>query len=94
MDEMIERVARAIMGDLGDRSGVLDGIDDETLEEMGASIARAAIKEMRKPTEAMVAAAVKAVEDDLGIRWGIGEPECKTIWQAMIDAALTPPEKD
>ena len=55
-ESMVERVARAIMSDLADRSGVLDGIDDDVLAEMRVSLARAAIEAMKTPTADMVRA--------------------------------------
>jgi len=81
MSDMIERVAEAIMSDLRERSGVIDGIDEDIVEEMGDTLARAAIEAMRAPTEAMEEAA-------LDVRPLMLPDSPREVWGAMIDAAL------
>lgn len=73
MNEMVERVAQVIQ----DKRGFIwDGNID--VQEEGEKLARAAMKAMRKPTQAMI---------DLG--WAIATGDNpKTVWETMIDAAL------
>jgi hypothetical protein len=74
MSEMVDRVARALELDSYAHSGPM------THEEMFRRQARAAIEEMRKPTDAMVEAGnPQCGEDSLGAWYP---------WTAMIDAAL------
>jgi len=92
MNEMIERIARAIWNQR--RASVAElGID---LEEWGDGgiprankvfeEARAAIEAMREPTEAML----KASDSIMGGGWQNSHSDAET-WDAMIDAALTIP---
>jgi hypothetical protein len=77
MNEMIERVARAIAADNENWP-----YDRRPWSEQRYLLerARAAIEAMREPTEAMKAAAKP-------FRKGVGE-EPGGLWHAMIDAAL------
>lgn len=80
MSEMIERVARA-MRDADYRHGVL--------WEEYKPLARAAIKAMREPTEAMVEAGINALCDCEAPVPISGRREVVTaIYRAKIDAAL------
>lgn len=92
MTEMIERVARAIQR-VREQNGApaYDGLDDlfdrgtaQLLRDELADEARAAIKAMREPTEAMMHAVDCGGEKRdwaSGKAWSLG-------WCAMIDAAL------
>ena len=78
MTDMIERVARAIVG-------VTDQEwedENEAWREFYRAIARAAIAAMREPSETMVDAAWASWEDPEGSKGFVG------AWQAMIDIAL------
>lgn len=77
MSEMIERVAKAIWGDLGG----WDDLNGDTKETVRKE-ARAAIAAMREPTEAMLDTTVNphCVETMEDIR---------DVWTDMIDAALS-----
>jgi hypothetical protein len=83
----VEEVAKAILDDLKDRSGVLDGIDDDVIAEIGRDTARAAIEAMREPTEAMAEAGCKDQP------WGYGINDAMQTWRSMIDAALSEQEQ-
>jgi len=74
IDEMVERVARAILKE--ERNLDLELSSDITKQSY-CRYARAAIEAMREPTEAMLAAGDKKQDFYSGF-----------IWQAMIDAAL------
>lgn len=80
MNEMIERVARAICkadGQDPDHEGELT--DEGTFQwQSYVTDARAAIEAMREPTKAMIAACYP--DEDAGL-----------IWRDMIDAALKEP---
>lgn len=73
---MIEKVARAI----ADQTGMGHRWTEHRHE------ARAAIKAMREPTEAMVFASAKLSQP-------VHRSDAYLIWQAMIDAALNEGEK-
>jgi hypothetical protein len=86
-DDLVERVARAIC--------TANGVDPdiEHADKFGEILvnwmnfepqARAAIAAMREPTEAMIKA---------GTAHG-GQTNTDVIWQAMIDAALSPGERE
>lgn len=86
-NEMIERVARAlVLSEFGCDPGT-KARDGRPLWEFHVGKARAAIAAMREPTEAM-----KEAPDNAGIadddEYSIGEFYAEQIWQAMIDAAL------
>lgn len=95
---MVERVARRIWNIRREEE---DRCDME-LEDMGEdhsvwAEARAAIREMRVPTEAMVEATEEVVVgyDDFACGDGtlyMHHGDAESAWQAMIDAALN--EKD
>lgn len=77
---MIERVARAIGAALMAR-GVIVNFEDD--------LARAAIEEMREPTEAMAGAPYDAnvrILTEAGAE-PILDDAAREVWQAMIDAA-------
>lgn len=98
MSEMIERVARAICkarGDDPDARGPAvwqSGFYPDHLFARWRSyegLARAAIAEMREPTEAMVAAGGREVQIDYeNGREADRVTDATNCWQAMIDAAL------
>lgn len=77
MTTMIERVARALCK----QHGVVDHspVGWQWYEPM----ARAAIKEMREPTDAMVSAMIWQVND-----WQNERGTDQDVWYAPIDAAL------
>lgn len=95
MDDMVERVARALAdsGHLG-VSLAFEPIHDTDKgsipllkrhdTERATALARAAIEAMRGPTTAMVVAGTDKMESGAG-QTGL------TVWWAMIDAALTTP---
>lgn len=83
--DMIETVARALyqsdwIGN-GKAPAYEGGMRDEYLRE-----ARAAIEAMRNPTEAMRLAGHQHIPDDHGDPWA----SAIEVWQAMIEAALSP----
>lgn len=87
MDEMIERVARAMLRKNAYFAGRHS--NDEVRE-----LARAAILAMREPTEAMMRAGEDAISREIYANES-DEAELSfngevTAWQAMIDAALAP----
>jgi hypothetical protein len=72
---MIERVAKAIYGDLWEEFE-----DQEHMKQKMLSASRAAIEAMREPTDAMLACSEQ---------WGLpSDPMGLKRWQEMIDAAL------
>jgi hypothetical protein len=77
MDE-IERVKQAL------KPLVNEDMDEEMRDAWLTDLARTAMLAMREPTEAMVQAAVRAVEQD-----SLGSPadDAVTTWQTMIDVA-------
>lgn len=75
MSEMIERVALAISG----------GDDPASILKIHRHRARAAIKAMREPTEAMVTAGAGAEDHEFGV---IGLQPATEAWRLMIDEAL------
>lgn len=89
MDDMVEKVARAIC-DAGQgqwRKPPYNELHTDALNNHWRHKARAAIEAMREPSEAMVKAGYDAfmawdarTGDDLGM---------EIIWRAMIDAALS-----
>jgi hypothetical protein len=80
MSEMVERVAKAI-------AKCAPAIDQRApyAKIMMLEAAKAAIKAMREPTEAMIEA---GQEGELGRAESV-----EMIYTAMIDAALAPPEQ-
>lgn len=92
MNEMIERVARAICAGCGDNPDSVGEPPSDVYPVAGHAFprwfayraaARAAIEAMRVPDEAM---------DNAGARLtGISPGMADTAWRAMIDAALTEP---
>lgn len=81
MESMIERVARAMREELGvdwHYSG-----HDELVD-----VARAAIKEMRRPTEWMIT--IGACHEDQDHHIFDEGHIAQEVWAAMIDAALEP----
>jgi hypothetical protein len=84
MNEMVERVARAIAAKSaavrpGDRLEIDECWQDYALE------ARAAIEAMREPSEWMVSMGDIAMADGRG---GYNDGTSRPVWQDMIDAAL------
>jgi hypothetical protein len=87
-DSMLERVARAILSadlDITDfnlsEKGKAEILDSEWCEWV--LHAKAAINAMRDPTKDMLAAC-----EIYEVVMDVTQSEMKTIWQAMIDAAL------
>ena len=81
MDDMIERVARALHKlDTGDGCPTFE---DCNLQEYFFEQARAAIKAMREPTEAMI-----TCKDDVMMFLEISPSWLGSVWRAMIDCAL------
>jgi hypothetical protein len=78
-NEMIERVARAMHKAIDDDTYVGDFEDGDVTVDGSVNfmaLARAALEEMRQPTEAMIEA-------------GYGYPDAwSRHWEPMIDAAL------
>jgi hypothetical protein len=85
MTEMEERVAGAIMRAYFSRPvDEQTGINVSVRDQM--DLARAAIAEMREPTDVMH----EAGNDEMdGMEVGNGHAFCEHIWRAMIDAART-----
>lgn len=95
MNEMVERVAKAMYG--GDADVFLTGHNPwdtcaAVIQEAYRREARAAIAAMREPTEAMLkrGAGTRATMQFLnqGISGPIGEWPAMDAWTRMIDAAL------
>lgn len=91
MNEMVERVARAIHARYCDTAmGYVGAEKWENLadweKDFGRGLARAAIESMREPTDNMFDAGEKAasVYSD---RWMMSIAD--DVWRAMIDAALS-----
>lgn len=74
MSEMVERVANAIQ----------EASDHDLPFWLAENCARAAIEEMREPTEEMKQAGSAFVYE----AWGDGPTIAREAWQANIDAAL------
>jgi hypothetical protein len=81
-ESIIDEVARALVGDRMNMTGVSFTIDPNKNERTEA---RAAIKAMKEPTEAMIQAAILQ----------LNKPDVRTFraaalaaWAAMIDTAL------
>ena len=89
---MVDRVARAIYGDMPramSADGEFENLWPET-QDRYRSLARAAIAAMREPTEAMQLAGHNVRNDPTtGLPVHCGTDE---IYTAMIDAALAPEE--
>lgn len=79
MSEMIDRVARALA----------KAADDDYVSHMEfwRLYARAAIEEMREPTDAMEYAGATVADN-------IANVEAEACWKAMIDVALSAPEQE
>jgi hypothetical protein len=89
-ESMVERVAKAMSGDLVPWDRVAPVLRDLLLQQ-----ARWAIEAMRVPTEKMMAAADEACDLCWSLEPGEGldaDPRLP-IWDAMIDAALAPAPK-
>lgn len=97
-ESMIERVAKALYARRPNGHGITGGAwYVEPWEKIGdwaqgehIAIARAAIATMREPTEEMEREAMALgtdyeIEPGVPVTW---PPAGKTLWQAMIDAAL------
>lgn len=89
MSEMVERVARAIdpgawafIDGCGPRAWSAEYGYPDDARVASLNRARAAIEAMREPTFLMC------------IEPGDGENHCRRIWQSMIQAALTPSERE
>jgi hypothetical protein len=61
---MRERIARAILNDLGDRKGILSDVDEDVKTEIGDTIADAVLAELETPTDGMVEAAALTIIDN------------------------------
>ncbi len=86
MSEMVKRVALVLCKSDGDcRCASSGGTSSICHVAEFNDAARAAIKAMREPTEAMLRA-----DMHLGGYDGLFEAEPDEIWRAMIDAALKP----
>jgi len=84
-DDMIERVARSITEVLRAKGA------SSRMMDAGKDAARAAIKAMREPTEAMLSeGCIVPIFIELNKEaWTVpSKPETVDIWQNMIDAAL------
>ena len=85
MNEMVERVARAILAESQNMGALAHHLKGRNAIE--TRLAQAAIEAMREPTESMRIAAIKtplpAFVDDI--------PLYEKIWRGMIDAALADP---
>lgn len=79
MDEMVERVARAVFAASGGRD-----YDKAPMRGMYDKMARAAIEAMREPSDSMITYA------DSHVRADSDNMQCPDFYRAMIDAALTP----
>lgn len=79
MNEMIERVAKAISERLDEEMAVRS--------HLAEALARIAIEAMREPTDAMCEAALDTGAVDNGV-FHIHPDAIKTLMHAMIDAAL------
>lgn len=90
MNEMVERVARAIaLADLDDETAAIVDLDAHMVHvgDHYEELARATIEAMREPTESMRIAAITTP-----LPAGAGDaPLYEKIWRAMIDAALADP---
>lgn len=98
---MVERVARAIWGELSLWSRPLEAKPtwDQLSggnKELGRLLARAAIDAMREPTNDMIMAAMITPSPTVAEAGGVlpqAREHTRLEWQAMIDAALTGPER-
>jgi hypothetical protein len=99
MTSMIERVARAIYREFENRPPYAQIQTNGIIAEMNGIIAeecaRAAIEEMRKPTDAMVERGAKrrtTIQIGTSAMSGsIGDGAAKDVWRVMIDSALRAP---
>lgn len=83
-ESMVERVARAIaLEDLDPETRAAVNPDVWFVAESYFDLARAAIKAMRGPTEAMC----EAGRDRHDV-YGFGASDARPVFEAMIDAAL------
>jgi len=83
-ESMIERVAKAIQGELPEFTGVTP----EYLQALYKNAAEAAIEAMREPTDLMIEAGGEAIFGWNGDKTPATEAEAQVAWPAMIDAAL------
>jgi len=79
VDSMRERIGKAIMDELSERSGVLDGIDDEVLAEIREAVAAAGLAELQTPTDGMLNAALVARYPDWGEAQYADEGDARVI---------------
>ena len=92
MDEMVERVAKAVLDDLENRRGIqqeLEGIKDtdpEVYDEIKDAIGRAAIAAMREPTERMKLAGARSIGKSM--REANHLVRSLKCWQVMASIAL------
>ncbi len=84
MTDKLEEVARAICAEQGRSWGAADA----SAHDRWRDLARAAIEAMREPTDEMCAAADSLDVVNKGV---LITPTPYRAWQAMIDAALSPP---
>ena len=77
-ETMVERVGRAI--------AEANGHDYELYPKLSEALARAALRALREPTEAMVRANGTSQFEE-GRRWL--DEDARITWQAMVDAALS-----
>lgn len=85
-DEMIERVARAIYFRGDDQGDDAWNHCQPHWRELAREQARAAIRALRIPTEAMCQAG-----SDAHSVWGFGAADAAIVFPAMLDAALAQP---
>lgn len=92
MTTMIERVARAIATAerLDPDGAVMVGMKTMRAWESRLPHAHAAISAMREPTQEMREAATDiAIDTGRGGLTALNWEEAESVWQAMVDAALT-----
>lgn len=92
-EDMVERVARVIAIDLCDAwhradSFSLDEVNGDTLDRARAT-ARAAIGEMREPSDAFLALVAERMHDARFSRSGETYPVPRNFLRAVVDAALS-----
>ena len=90
MSDMIERVARALCRDYGDDPDqrCVGGLIDGPRWYLWRGKARCAIEAMRVPTDEMNDAPYHS-----GAITGLLPHDAENVWRAMIDAALSSPDR-
>lgn len=88
---MRKKIEAAILDELSDRSGVIDGIDDDIIAEIGEACAAAVLDALMEPTDDMQEMGDHAY-NLTGVSGASGFPATSEehtafIWQAMIQAA-------